>query len=196
MGKESKLIDVVIEAARKRGHDVRIRDVAYAILRVKLDDAFIAHSVVFGTADDKTIKAYESLASVGYLIDWFTKDFAQPENEPEINIEELIGAASKNSEDDITFEENKAAIIALIARTEEAMEQGKIDLDKGLKICADLRVKLNDKFGAAEKSNEQYIIVQPKCNKICPHTRKECWEMTEEFAMKHFHLIKDPAYKI
>ena len=63
------------------------------------------------------------------------------------------------------------------------------------KTEADLRVKLNDKFGAAEKTAEQYIIVQPKYNRICPYTRHECYEMTEEYAMQQFHLIKDPDYK-
>lgn len=191
-------LDNIIDAAKKRGFEVRIRDIAYALLRVRFDDAFIAHSVVFGTPNDDSIKSYESLDNVKFLIEWFEEDFSEKTTEKdvvELNIDAIINGSSKGKEDDITFEENKAAIIELIARTEEALADGRIELDKGLKIIADLRVKLNDKFKVEERRKEQYIIVQPKHNKICPHTRKECWEMTEDYAKQKFHLIKDPNFK-
>ena len=64
-----------------------------------------------------------------------------------------------------------------------------------IKTEADIRVKLNDKFGASEKTSEQYVVVQPKCNHICEITHRECWLQTKEYAKEHWHLIDDPDYK-
>ena len=103
----------------------------------------------------------------------------------------------------MTFEENREGIETQLREIVELKKEAMDSVDgadlKTLALLqkteADLRVKLNDKFGAAEKTAEQYIIVQPKYNKICPYTRHECYEMTEEYAMQQFHLIKDPDYK-
>lgn len=198
MERQEKYIDRVIEAAKKRGLETRIRDIAYALLRVSLDDAFVAHSVVFGTPKDNDIQSYESLDNIRFLIQWFEDELSEKatDKDPmEMDIDAILSSRAKDTTTDITFEENKAAMVELIARTEEALSENRIELDKGLKIITDLRTKLNDKFKVEERSKEQYIIVQPKHNKICPHTRKECWEMSEEYAKQKFHLIKDPKYK-
>ena len=106
----------------------------------------------------------------------------------------------------MTFEENREGIETqlreIVELKKEAMnpmgdEQG-ADL-KTLALLqkteADLRVKLNDKFGAAEKTAEQYIIVQKKFDFICPHTRRECYQMTKDDAMKKWHLIEDSNWE-
>ena len=58
------------------------------------------------------------------------------------------------------------------------------------KTEADLRVKLNDKFGASEKAEDQYIVVQTKFNHICQWTNRECWLQTKEYAKEHWNLIE------
>lgn len=200
MEENKSIIAIVTDEAKRRGHDVRIRDIAYAILRMKLDDSYLAYNVVFGVPKDKDIEAYESLASNKFLYEYFVEqeDEARKKIEKDTTDDDFLRLMQTKKVmdiNDISFEENKAAMVELIQRTEDALAANKIDTDKGLKIIADLRVKLNDKFGASEKSNEQYIVVQPKFNTVCPHTRKECWEMTEEYAMNKFHLIKDPKFK-
>jgi hypothetical protein len=193
-------IENIIDDAKKYGHEATIRDVAYSLLRSVLDNDLMCYSVVFGTPQkDNDIECYERMEKVKFLIKHFSK-LLEPEQVQ--RPEDILASLDKNqkkdnaeSVEDITFEENKAAMIELIQRTEDALAEGRIDTDKGLKIVADLRVKLNDKFKVDDKSTEQYIIVQPKFNTICQHTRKECWLQTEEYAMKHWHLIKDPNYK-
>lgn len=198
----------ITEDAKKRGYEVRIRDIFYASSIATLGDENIAYTVVFGTPQtDHDVADYNSLESVKYLIRWFEKDLAPKEIEKE-RPEDVIKNLKKKSNDaedgSMSFEENRAGIEKQIA---EVLELKKQLLDAN-GICSDLktmamlqktemdaRAKLNDKFGASEKSSEQYIIVQPKFNHICSHTNRECWLQTRQFAMEHWHLIPDPNYK-
>lgn len=201
----AKYIDKIIDDAKKHGYDVRIRDVGYAILCAKLDDPNMAYMLIFG--DDGNLETFSRLDRIKYLVRYFQSEKLQAKEKDEAaEIANLIAKSKgkKTDSDDgsMTFEENREGIEQqlreIVLLKKEAMsDEGGTDL-KTLALLqkteADLRVKLNDKFGAAEKTAEQYIIVQPKFNRICPYTRHECYEMTEEYAMEHFHLIKDPNY--
>lgn len=200
----AKYIDKIIDDAKKHGYDVRIRDVGYAILSAKLDDANMAYMLIFG---DNNFETFSKLDRIKYLVRYFQSEKLQAKEKDEAaEIANLIAKskgknAKKDADGAITFEENRAGMEEQIREIREAITKGMKDEtldDKTFgvlqKTLADLRSKLNDKFGAAEKTAEQYIIVQPKFTKICPYTRHECYEMTEEYAMEHFHLIKDPDY--
>ena len=69
--------------------------------------------------------------------------------------------------DDISFEENKAEILNLIKATKQAFENGEIEAKDALKIEADLRVKLNDKFSVTEDVKDQIVVVNQKYDAIC-----------------------------
>lgn len=204
------LIKKITDDARKRGFEVRIRDVAYALLKVKFQDNTIAFTVVFGTPDsDHAVSDYDSMESIKYLVRWVEKDLAPKEVVKE-NPEDMIKALKKQKKSDdaedgsMSFEDNRAGIEKQIEeilglKKELIGEDGKCTDVKTMatlqKTEADLRSKLNDKFGASEKSSEQYIIVQPKFNHICSHTNRECWLQTRDYAMEHWHLIPDPNCK-
>ena len=190
------IIKKITDDAGKRGFEVRIRDIAYALLKVKLQDENIAYTIVFGTPEkDNDVADYNSMESVKYLMRWFKKDLAPKEVEKN-RPEDVINALKKkntNTEEDgsMSFEENRAGIENQIAEILELKklctwidENGKEHTDvKTLatlhKTEADLRSKLNDKFGASEKSSEQYVIVQKKFDFVCPHTRHESYQMTK-----------------
>lgn len=200
----------IVDDTQKRGYDVKIRDIAYALLKVKFNDDVIAYTVVFGTpSKDHDVKDYDSMDSIQYLVRWFKKDLAPKEVERE-KPEDVIKAIKKNdTEDDgsISFEENRAGIETQIAEILELKKLCTTIKENGDEVTdvktlatlhkteADLRSKLNDKFGASEKSSEQYIVVRPKMNHICEWTHRECWLQTKSFAMEHWHLIPDPNYK-
>ena len=202
-------LEKIIEEAKKHSYDVRVRDVGYATLVVGLGDEDLAHKLIFG--DDGNIATYKELPHVKFLVNYLNaENLKRKESKEAEDIAKLIaqskGKKKNDADGSMTFEENREGIETqlreIVELKKEAMnpmgdEQG-ADL-KTLALLqkteADLRVKLNDKFGAAEKTAEQYIIVQPKYNRICPYTRHECYEMTEEYAMQQFHLIKDPDYK-
>lgn len=200
-------LEKIIEEAKKRSYDVRVRDVGYAVLVAGLGDENLAHKLIF--EDDGNEATYKELPHIKYLVNYLkAEDLTRSESKEAEDIAKLIaqskGEKGANEDGSMTFEENRAGIERQIKETLELKEQ-LYDTDG---TCTDvktmatlqttlarLRQMLNDKFGAAEKTAEQYIIVQPKYNKICPYTRHECYEMTEEYAMQQFHLIKDPDYK-
>jgi hypothetical protein len=129
---------------------------------------------------------------------FFTDKFTANEREASKNaiVEQLTKQNEKSvqAEKEITFEENKAEMTKLIDRVEEGIATGTIEPDKGLKIIADIRVKLNDKFKVEETTDVQYIVVNKKYNAICEHTHRECFLQTKEYAKEHWHLIDDPNY--
>lgn len=201
-------IQRITEDARKRGYEVRIRDIFYASSIATLGDENIAYTVVFGTPQtDHDIADYNSLESVKYLIRWFEKELAPKEivkERPEDVIKSLKKKSDAPEDGVMSFEDNRAGIEKQIDEILELKKQlfdeyGSCTDVKTMatlqKTEADLRSKLNDKFGASEKSSEQYIIVQPKFNHICETTRRECWLQTKDYAMEHWHLIPDPNYK-
>jgi hypothetical protein len=91
---------------------------------------------------------------------------------------------------EITFEENKKEMERLLAKTQKAMEDGLVDPKDALKIMADIRVKLNDKFKVESKNQYRQIIVEKKFDFVCPHTRHECYQLDKDFAMKKWNLIE------
>lgn len=204
----AKYIDKIIDDAKKHGYDVRIRDVGYAILCANLDDANMAYMLIFG--DDGNAETFSELDRIKYLVRYFQSEKLQAKEKDEATeIAKLIakskGKKTDNGDGSMTFEENREGIEQqlreIVELKKEAMnptEGESADL-KTLALLqkteADLRVKLNDKFGAAEKTAEQYIIVQPKFNTICEHTHRECWLQTKEYAKEHWHLIDDPNWK-
>lgn len=203
---KTKYIDKVINDAKKHGYDVRIRDVGYAILCAKLNDVNLAYMLIFG--DDGNADAYSKIDRINYLVHYFQHEQLQVKEKNEAaEIAALIaknkGEKDVNSDNAVTFEENREGIeqqlreIVLLKKEAMDLESGRDLKTLALlqKTEADLRVKLNDKFGAAEKAAEQYIIVQKKFDFVCPYTRHECYQMDKDDAMRRWHLIDDPEYK-
>lgn len=195
----SNIIATIAEEAQKRGFEVKIRDIAYALLKVKLKDDNIAYTVSFGSplrAND--VENYDSLESVQFLVKWFEKDLNPPVDDKAeiINIIKNSKGSKKNTKEDngISFEENRAGIEKQINEILELKKNCPEDDIKTMALLqkteADLRSKLNDKFGASEKDDERYVVVHPRFNHICEHTHRECWLQTKEFAMEHWNLTE------
>lgn len=196
-------LEKIIEEAGKRSYDVRVRDVGYAVLVAGLGDENLAHKLIFG--DDGNEATYRELPHIKYLVNYLkAEDLKKNESKEAEDIAKLI-TKSKGKKTDatndgsMTFEENREGIETQLREIVELKKEA-MDDEKGAdlktlallqKTEADLRVKLNDKFGAAEKTAEQYIIVQKKFDFVCPHTRRECYQMTKEDAMKKWNLIEE-----
>lgn len=203
----ANIIQKIVDEAAKRGHEVTIRNIAYALMRVRFDDKLTAYTVIKGAAPEKDsdVDAYDSMEAVQYLIRYFKKD-TEGKSQTTLSQMDVITALRKteqttnNEDDSMTFEENRAGIEQQLREILELKKQCQKDglpsdaktMALLLKTEADLRVKLNDKFGASEKSNEQYVVVNTKFNHICEWTRHECWLQTREYAMQHWHLVPDP----
>lgn len=199
-------LEKIIEEAKKHSYDVRVRDVGYATLVVGLGDEDLAHKLIFG--DDGNVATYKTLPHVKFLVNYLNaENLKRKESKEAEDIAKLIakskGKKTDNIDGSMTFEENREGIETqlreIVELKKEAMDSAEGADLKTLALLqkteADLRVKLNDKFGAAEKTAEQYIIVQKKFDFVCPHTHRECYQMDKDDAMRKWHLIDDPDYK-
>lgn len=173
-----------IEDCKTMGYDLRVADIFYTFALQGFKDKNVIYAALFGKgASDEDVNEYDTSSKMKFLKKYMKSNFFKVEQED---------VQKDEQHEDITFEENKAYMLKLKKKTEEALEKGEIEKKDGLKILADLSVKLNDKFAVSEKQDEQRIIVYPKFSTICETTRKECWLQTKEFAMEHWGLIEDP----
>lgn len=196
-----KNIKHIVKEAAERGHDVTIRNVAYALMRVYFNDPTIAYTVINGTApkQDSDVDAYDSMNSIQYLIHWFTKDLApeKEKNEYDAAIEKALRKQQeKNSSDEplISSEENFAGAVEQLKRVQELRERCDPNDIKTLrdleKMELEVRVKLVDKWDMQKEEINEKIAVLKIFDFYCPWTRRECYQMTKEDAMKIWNLIE------
>ena len=172
----------------KAGYPVGMRDISYVLLCRHYEDRATAYRILFGLDADfnpEYSKTYDQTGSMNYLRDYIELnliDDTQKKKKRKKNIEE----------EDISFEENKAEIIKLIKQTQEELAAGNIEAKDALKIQADLRVKLNDKFAVTEDSREQIVIVNQKYDSICSRCGVEIARrpITKEEAMEMYDLVE------
>lgn len=181
-----------INDCKASGYEVKVRDVMFCLLKNMVDDSEIIYNSLFGQGDDaKFISNYEKSKPIKFLDKYINANYNNTKQTDTDNTKK-----KKISEEDISFEENKAELIKMLKDIDDAMNDGQIEVKDAMKMKVDIRTKLNDKFGASEKSDEQRIVVvPPKFNHICEKTRTECWLQTKEYAMEHWGLIEDPNKK-
>lgn len=176
-----------INDCAKAGHSVGMRDISYILLCKHYEDIATAYRILFGLDADFNadyVYTYDQTNSINYLRQYIENNL----------MVDLSGKKKKkkvlSDEEDISFEENKAEIIKLIKDTQEAMARGEIEAKDALKIQADLRVKLNDKFNVQEDVRDQIVVVYPKYNKICDGCGKELYVPTKEELMEKYDLVE------
>ena len=163
------------------GREARVRDVAYAVLKKFIGDPLIPYMVVFSPkCSQADVNAYEN-DNIKAVI---SRVFSKIDSDTDIAIDD----------ETVSFTENRAALVRMLNELPMKIEEGAISYKDGAKLEADIRVKLNSHFSVTEEDKGTIVVVPMKFNKICPHTQRECYEMTKEYAMKQFHLIPDPAY--
>lgn len=179
----------IISDCKESGYEVKVRDVMFCLLKNVVEDSDVIYNSLFGKTDEaKCITDYEKSKPIKFLDKYVKANYNNIKQTDTDNTKK-----KKISEEDISFEENKAELIKMLKDIDDAMNDGQIEVKDAMKMKVDIRTKLNDKFGASEKSDEQRIVVvPPKFNHICEKTRTECWLQTKEYAMEHWGLIEDP----
>ena len=175
---DNEQIKKTIEHFKEEGKTVRVRDIAFSLLSKMFVDKKTAYQCLFGGVE-------------GY--DEYTDDETRDKIEQYLTDEGYIRSISTDDDTgEITFEENKKEMERLLAKTQLAMESGVIEAKDALKIMADIRVKLNDKFKVeSNKKQDRMIVVERKFDFVCPHTRHECYQLDKDFAMKKWNLIEN-----
>lgn len=174
-------ISEIISHCGNAGYQIRVRDIAYAFLLKHISDKTIAYKCVFGQPDsEKEVDSYHNSTEISYLRSYIDYN-VEPKQEKK--------KGKKGKDDDlISFEENRAAMVDLLTKTQVAMDNGEIEPKDGLKILADLRVKLNDKFNVNEVVKDQLVIVEPKYNMICERFNCECYLPTKNDLIEMYNL--------
>lgn len=171
-----------IEDCAKANHTVSVRDISYVLLCMHFDDSLVAYKCIFGNDYDYNQEyhaTYDQTATMAYLKTY-------------VEFTLLNEKKKKTKTEDISFEENKAYMLGLKKQTEEAMAAGEIDKKDGLKILADLSVKLNDKFNVSDSSQEQYVHVFAKYDAVCSRCGAEISRrpISKEEAIEMYNLVE------
>ena len=149
-----------IEHFKDIGDTIRVRDIAYTLLSKMFADSKTAYQCLFGTE--------------GY--DDYAEDEIRSKLEQYMSDEGYIRSVSTDADTGgITFEQNRREMEILLEKTQQAMDDGLVDPKDALKIMADIRVKLNDKFKVESKQQARYIVVQKRYNNVCPHCNREIY---------------------
>ena len=164
----------IIDDAEKKGHKLKVRDVAYAYLCTHFEDTAIAYKVVYGE-DVLDTAAFDAKPEISYIKD---------------QIKYSLVTDASESADKMSFDENKKEMIKLIKKTQDAMDDGLMEAKDGLKIIADIRVKLNDKFNVSDKSKSGIVIVESKYNSVCPVCSHEIHVPTKLELMAQYNLVE------
>lgn len=152
---KNKEIKEIIDNCAVNGYSITAKDVSFALLTFLIDDVSVCWKSIF-TTPSSNADGYCKDEMFKFLIEQIQEHFKEDK-----------------VEGDISFEENKQKIIELINETRTAQLRGEIDAKDALKIQADLRCKLNDKFDVKDTSNDQMIIVENKYNAVCPYCNHE-----------------------
>ncbi len=175
-----------INDCAKAGHNIGMRDISYVLLCEHYQEPSTAYKILFGLdADFNAAYAdtYHNTGDMEYLRNYMALLDTSPTTKRRRKV---------NPQDDITFEENKAEMLRIIKTTKEALASGEIEVKDALRIEADLRVKLNDKFQVKEDVKDQVVIVTQKYDDICPRCGIELARrpITKEEAMEMYNLIE------
>lgn len=183
-----KDIEKTIKDASKMKHEVTVRDISYVILFLEYCSSVVAYKSIFDKdADENSIKKYDTSKKIDFLKMYISSNFKKEEKvkqikKNEINNDELI--------QDITFEENKAKLIAMLQKVNDLVKSGEMSAKDGVKAEIEIRSKLNDKFKVSEEGGQQYIIVEQKYNAICEYCSHELYIPTKEDLMKKYNLVE------
>lgn len=161
-------IKAIIEAGSVAGHQIIVRDISFVLLCRMYEEKDLAYKSLFPDQDDYV--NYIKQAKIKWLKDYMSKSFFEDDNT-------------------ITFDENKKAMLDLIEETQKRLANGEIEAKDALKIEADLRVKLNDKFKIQSETKEKVVIVEKKYNMICKHGY-ECYLPSKQDLMEMYDLVE------
>lgn len=186
-------INKIVADCSGMGLDVKVRDISYVLLMQFYSDSSTAYKTLFDKdANKNTVDNYDRSRAIKFLKTYIESNFL---NEKETKGKKA-SVVTPEKMDSISFDENRRGMESDIRAIEKMLDDDNIldskEIASLIKTKADLRVKLNDKFGASDKTEQQIVQVEPKFNYICPHTSKECYVYTKEDLIKKYDLIPNP----
>lgn len=174
---DKEQIKETIEYFKGKDVSIRVRDIAYVMLSKIFSDGTLAYQCLFDANQD----GYEE----------YSADDSREQLENYLREKGFLKSVSDDDNvEGITFEENKQAMEKMLVDIQKDMEDGVIEKKDGYARMTDIRTKLNDKFKIERQNKERMIVVEKKFDFVCPHTRRECYQLDKEYAMQKFNLIE------
>lgn len=207
----SREINDILKGGANKGHEISMKDIAYVILNNVFEEWTVPYNILFGNDTNKPDpKEYNKCKKLSYInhklptVRGYVAAFAMPpanyiassSSPATTTLNSIFNKKSPTDKDikkvnkDISFEENKDALINLLDQIKKLAKEGEIEAKDAVKLETDIRIKLNDKFDVSTNKSEKRVVVNAKYNHICSITRKECWLQTKEFAMEHWGLVE------
>ena len=186
-----KDIEKTIKDASKMKHEITVRDISYVILFFEYSNSVVAYKSVFDKeTDEQTINKYDTSKKIDFLKMYINSNFKKEEKRTKRTKNNKADNENDELIQDITFEENKAKLIAMLQKVNELVEKGEMSAKDGVKAEIEIRSKLNDKFKVSEEGGQQYIIVEQKYNAVCEYCSHELYIPTKEDLMKKYNLVE------
>ena len=164
---KSELREIIAEM-KSRGYDVVVRDVFYYFLCGIFDDEKTVYRTLFGENPETSFAEY--------TVSNMTQDLKSYLSFRYMDLDTAV------VNDGQSFDELKQGMYKDLKALEDLRDQkdddGEAVLDPKemasvVRQIADIRVKLTEKFGTTEKSEEQRVVVFQKYDSICPYCGRE-----------------------
>lgn len=166
----------IIEDCNASGYEIRVKDIAYCLLKSKIDEIDIVYNCIFNKCTDmNVISNYDKNKRIRFLEKYIKANYSS-------NVETAPQNETQDAEllENISFEENKAALVRRLNKVIQWGDNGELSKERATKLEVEIRKIINDKFGVTDKTDEQKIIVLSKYNDICPYCRHEIRRKTDE----------------
>jgi len=177
---EYRNLEEIIDDCKNLGIQIDEKDISFCFLNNHYQNSELTYSVIFGRTDRDTAEEYKNSDAIKTLNNIINERYIQKEIERKAealnvsNLEDTLIKKSKiDEEDDISFDKNKKGMIQLLKSIKKAVSEKKMDIKDALKIEADVRIKLNDKFGATDNDDSNIIVVKQKFTGVCPYCGHE-----------------------
>lgn len=169
-------INKIIADCKGIGYNVRMSDIAYAMLVRNFKDITIPYTIFYGKGTSEAdIKKFDKSKNMKFLKKYIQTNF---DDEKESKVE------NNESGNDLTFGENKEQLIKNLETIRKMKESGELDAKDFIKLDIEIRTKLIDKFKVEDNQNEQRIIVYSKYDAICPYCHHEVRSKSAEDAIR------------
>lgn len=160
-------IQDLIQRSKKKGYEVNLKDISYAILRNTIKDAPSAYYSLYSKGTNEIITEYDKSKKIAYLLN----EIFPPKRT-------------------VSFEENREQLIGLLDKIKQQADTGEIKAKDAVAQEAAIRVQLERTFSTGNKEDGNQIIVETKYDDICPHCHHEIALPSKERAMKVYNLME------
>lgn len=163
-------INNIIEHCKSMGYSLRVGDIVYIFALQGFKDKKVVYNALFGVgATAAEVEEYDSSKKMKALSRYLKSKYFKG-----------IPTDDKKEYRDISFDENKEALIKLLDKIQSMAANGEIEKKDAVKLETDIRTKLNDKFAVSDKQDDSKVVVLNKYNDVCPYCHHEVRVKTDE----------------